>query len=288
MPLTVAGLKTNGIKRLKEAGIDDAEISARAILQHILKKSPSELQFITGDTVTDDVVQDFYELIERRCSHYPLQYLIGEVEFYNVKLKIDDRALIPRPETEILVENVLTHLKKINYPYVLDIGTGSGNIAAALAFNIDDIRITAVDISRDALELAYENAKHNNVSNKIEFICGDVLKDSFWNTNKKYDAIVSNPPYVTQEEIASLQEEVKTYEPNIALVSSKDPLKFFKTIIKNSKNMLKPDGIVCFEVGAGQALNVEEFFYIFYENISVKRIKDLSGIERVVIGVFTN
>jgi len=284
MPIIIADLLRRGVARLKDAGIEDAEISARLILQHLLDKTNSELQLSSGDKVIEENVRLFDELVEKRRDHVPVQYLIGEVEFYNVKLKIDSRALIPRPETEILVESLFEIIKPMSFPSLLDIGTGSGNIAIALAANIDNINITAIDISQESLDLAKLNADINRVGNKINFIRANCLHNEFWDTYGKYDIIVSNPPYVDDTDFDNLQPEIKLYEPREALITGGDPFVFFKCISGQAKRILKPNGIICFEVGAGQANRVAEIIESDFIKIDVTIVKDLTGVERVVIG----
>ncbi len=284
MTITVADLLRRGVANLKDAGIDDAEISARLILQHLLNKTNSELQLSSGDKVTEENIQLFTELVEKRCNHIPVQYLIGEVEFYNVKLKVDSRALIPRPETEILVESLIEMIKPMPSPSLLDIGTGSGNIAIALAANIDNIKITAVDISRGSLELAKLNAARNGVGDKIEFLRADCLQNEFWDNCGKYDVIASNPPYVDEDDFENLQPEIKLHEPKTALITGGDSFLFFLRISDQAKKILEPKGIICFEVGAGQANRVAEIIKSNFKNIHITIVKDLTGIERVVIG----
>jgi release factor glutamine methyltransferase len=284
MSPAVADLIREGIRKLKQAGIDNPETSSRSILQHLLKMTPAQLQISSLEPVADDKVVAFRNMIEKRAARYPLQYLIGEIEFYNIKLRVDQRALIPRPETEILVENIIAILKDKDSPEVLDIGSGSGNIAIALAFNIANIKITAVDISPESLELARENAELNNVLDKIKFIQADCLQDSIWTGVQSYDAIVSNPPYVADSDIDALQPEIRLYEPITALKAGNDPLLFFKTIISKSKSIIKHPAVICFEVGIGQAEAVAGIMRENYGDSEVKIIKDLAGIDRVVIG----
>jgi len=284
MPVIVAELLRRGVARLKDAGIEDVEISARLLLQHVLNKTNSELQLMSGNKVTEENIQLFDELVGKRCDHVPVQYLIGEVEFYNVKLKTDNRALVPRPETEVLVERLVELAKTLKSPALLDVGTGSGNIAIALAFNIDNISITAIDISQESLDLAKLNAKKNGVAEKIDFIRTDCMQNEFWDNCGKYDIIVSNPPYVDDDDFGGLQPEIKRYEPRAALITGGDPFIFFKCISSQAKKILKPTGIICFEVGATQADRVAEIIKSNFLNIDIAIVKDLTGIERIVIG----
>jgi len=280
----VAELLAEGKRLLKSAGIDNPETSARSILQRLLNKSPSELQLACDSLVPDDLAISFDELITKRSEHHPLQYLLGEIEFYNVRLKVDPRTLIPRPETEMLVDQALEILKVKKPARVLDIGTGSGNIAIAIAANVKDTEVTAVDVTEETIELARDNARFNNIADKIKFLVDDCFKESFWESLGQFDLIVSNPPYIADYEFEALQLEVKLYEPKRALLAGRDPLIFFKTICDNAKNILKPDGAICFEVGIGQAPDVAEILGAVYKDIKVEIIKDLPGIDRVVIG----
>lgn len=283
MALTVAELIAEGIRSLESAGIDDAEISSRFILRHLLKQDSSGLQLVIDKHVSEEVADLFRKLIEKRCAHVPIQYIIGEVEFYNVKLKVDRGVMIPRPETEVLVENTISVLKQFSSPRLLDIGTGSGNIAIAIAHNIKDMKILAVDISKRAVSLAVENARLNGVLGNIEFIQDDCLQKRFWEKVGRFDVIVSNPPYVSEKDFDDLQPEIKLYEPKTALITSDDPLIFFKVIAENARGRLNTNGAICFEVGISQALKVSEILKSYLGSIDLKIVKDLTGIDRVII-----
>ncbi|MCP4583517.1 MAG: peptide chain release factor N(5)-glutamine methyltransferase [candidate division Zixibacteria bacterium] len=285
MPVSVAELISRGLVRLKTAGIDDAEISSRLILQYILNKTSSDLQLSSDEIIADEKIKQYDRLLEKRCLHVPVQYLIGEVEFYNVKLKVDERALIPRPETEVLVENLVELIKPMKSPRLLDIGTGSGNIAIAIAANVEDVSVTTVDVSADSLDLARANASLNYVNGKIEFVCADCLQSRFWRDCGKFDAIVSNPPYVDNSDYNDLQPEVRYYEPKVALVARGDQFTFFKSISRRATTALNPKGIICFEVGFGQADKVVSIIHSCLPNSEINIIDDLAGIQRVVVGV---
>ena len=269
---------------MRADGLGDAEISARLILQHHLDKTPASLQLSLSDPVGADIIQRFLTDIQKRSNNYPLQYVIGKVEFYNISLKVDPRVLIPRPETEILVERAIAILQKMTTPRILDIGTGSGNIAVAIAANISQGELVAVDISGDALALARENASLNDVTDKIRFVCDDCLKASSWEDIGAFDMIVANPPYVGESEFATLQPEIRLHEPKIALVSDGDDLKFYRVISNNLDRALKDAGFVLFEVGAGQAESVVQVMKDIVPDIRAEIINDLSGIPRVVVG----
>lgn len=285
MPSTIRDLLNGGRTFLKSAGIEDADISAGLILQHLMDMNYSQLQLNLNKAVGDEIAADFNGLIKKRSHHHPLQYLIGEVEFYNVKIKVDPRALIPRPETEILVEQVIALLESHPSPEILDIGTGSGNIAIALAVNIRDARITAIDISSEALVLAEENASLNQVCGRIDFVQANCLTDDFWQTGKKFDTVVSNPPYVDAADFKNLQPEIRNHEPKEALIANGNSLAFFEFIAGKASAVLKSDGLLCFEVGAYQAPEVAGIIKKYLADADLKICKDLNGIDRVVSAI---
>ena len=278
---TVAALLEKGVRRLRDAGIADAEISARAILGHLLHKSATELQLAAQAAIGHKEQRAFLTLVEKRTRHYPLQYILGEVEFYNVRLRVNPDVLIPRPETEILVETLIENLPAKRPVRLLDVGTGSGNIAIALAANIKNLRVTAVDISEAALKTARKNADLNNVGERITFKQGDCLSADFWDKSGRFMAIVANPPYIGETEFTSLQPEVRLYEPETALLSSGDEFKFYRGIIKNSALALDEDGFLCFEVGWTQANKVAALMRDEYPEMDIKIIRDLADIKRV-------
>lgn len=274
-----------GKKQLKKSGIEDFDVSAEALLRYILDLSRPELLLNPRRTVDRNKIDEYKDLIFERAKRVPLQYLIGFVEFYNVKIKCDRRALIPRPETEVLVEIVLDKLKDFKSPKILDIGTGSGNIAIALAKNMDAGFVVGLDISEDALNLARENAVENNVQEHTIFLAGDILDRELIEDLDIFDCVVSNPPYVSESEIDILQPEVIEHEPRTALFSSGDPLSFFKVIIGIAPEILRPDGLMAFEVGLGQAEMVKDLMSSKFRDLH--SYKDLAGIERVITGTFT-
>ena len=273
-----------GRDRLKAAGINDYEISAEILLRDLLNLSRSELILLTDKRIDSDKIDDYKSLIEKRSKRVPLQYLIGFIEFYNIKLKCDPRAMIPRPETEILVDTVIELLKDKNSPEILDIGAGSGNIAIALAKNIPDSRVTGIDISEEALGLAEFNVGLNDIRGRLDLLCGDIEDENFAKSLGRFDCAVSNPPYVSEDEIDRLQPEVVEFEPKIALISPEDPLGFFKTIVRFIDYILKPGGLLALEVGLGQAGDVKALMLNKHKKINI--VRDLAGIDRVVTGIY--
>lgn len=268
--------------------IESPRIEAELLLGHILNLKRTKLYLNSQQVLYPEEEGTLERLIKERLSGKPLQYILGEVEFYGLKFKIDTRALIPRPETEILISKVLEHFKKekreTDILNIVDIGTGSGNIAIALACNLKNSFVYATDLSSDALSLARENAEVNQIEKRIEFLCGDLLtplQDKY--LEGKIDAIVSNPPYVQKEEKEILPREVKDYEPEIALFIEEG---LYRRIIEQSSIYLKKEGgILALETGYNQAQVVKNLIEAKGNFNSIEIIKDLAGIERVVFAI---
>ncbi len=203
----------------------------------------------------------------------PVQYIVGDVDFYGNIIKVDKRVLIPRFETEGLIELALKYLKNTNLD-IVDLGTGSGCIAITLKKKLPNINIDAVDISMDAIDLAKENAKLNNTN--INFINGNMLNP----LNKKYDVIISNPPYISYDE--EIMDIVKNNEPNIALYADNNGLYYYEEILKNCKKYLKDKYYIFFEIGYNQGEKIKEIA-LKYLNCNVEIKKDLQGFDRYII-----
>ncbi len=280
--LDLEALQRWGRDSLKAAGIEDFEISAELLLRDLLELSRSELILQTDRRADSDKINQYKSLIEKRSKRVPLQYLVKYVEFYNIRIKCDQRALIPRPETEILVETVIKRLECIDSPSILDVGTGSGNIAIALARAIPGSKVTGIDISEGALELAGINVELNDIGGRLNLLSGDIKDDNFVRSLGRFECVVSNPPYVSETEMNQLQPEVIEFEPKVALFAPDDPLSFFKIILRSIPDILLPGGLLAFEVGLGQAEDVAELMSGKFEGIEF--IRDLADIKRVVIG----
>jgi release factor glutamine methyltransferase len=268
--------------------IESPRIEAELLLGHILNLKRTELYLNSQKVLSSEEGEALQNLIKERLSGKPLQYILGEVEFYGLRFNVDSRALIPRPETEILVSAVLDYFKKSkkdsDFIKIVDIGTGSGNIAVALASNLKNSFVYATDLSSDALFLARENAERNQVEKRIEFLCGDLLTP-LWGRNLegKIDVIVSNPPYVQKEEKGILPKEVKDYEPEIALFTEEG---LYQRIIDQSFLYLKKGGgILALETGYNQAQMVKNLIEAKGDFTSIEIIKDPAGIERVVFSI---
>jgi release factor glutamine methyltransferase len=266
---------------LKKKGIESPRFNAEMLLAHILNSKRLNLYLAFDKPLKEEELSKYRELLKRRSCFEPLQYILGSVEFFGLKFKVNSSALIPRPETEILVETII-EFNGNNPAEILDIGTGSGNIAISLAKNLPQLNVTAVDISKDAINLADENIKLNGVRN-VRLIQYDILspdKDIF---KEKFDIIVSNPPYISSEEFPELAPELKVYEPEDALTDFSDGLKFYREISRNAKYLLKPEGKIFFEMGKGLHENIKEILEKNgFKKIQIK--KDLQNIERVIFG----
>ena len=268
--------------------IDSPRVEAELLLGHILNLKRTQLYLNSQRSLSSEQEEKLKRLIEKRLKGKPLQYVIGETEFFGLKFKVDSRALIPRPETEILVSMVLEYFKREKRESdnlkIIDVGTGAGNIAIALAYHLKNSFIYATDISSEALSLAKENAEINKLEDGIEFLCGDLfapLKDK--GLEEKIDAIISNPPYVQKEEKEILPKEVRDFEPGVALFVEEG---LYQKIIDQSVMFLKKgNGILVLETGYNQAQKVKKIIEAKVEFTSIEIIKDLGGIERVVFAI---
>lgn len=257
---------------LKKNGIADANLDAWYLLAHVFGINRADFVILGNDIVSRDKALCYKDLIEKRAQHIPLQYIIGEQEFMGLEFEINEHVLIPRQDTEILVEEVLKVCKDKS---LLDMCTGSGCIVISLSKLGSLKAAVASDISPKALQLAEKNAKKHTV--KVDFI----LSDLFDRIVGKYDVIVSNPPYIKSEELKSLMPEVKNYEPTQALDGGLDGLIFYKRIISDIDRFLNPGGYVFFEVGYDQGVAVSKLLSgAGFIDINIK--KDFSDLDRVV------
>ncbi|MFH0839660.1 MAG: peptide chain release factor N(5)-glutamine methyltransferase [Candidatus Omnitrophota bacterium] len=226
----------------------------------------------------------FRNHIEKRVSRYPLQYILKETDFMNARLKMEDGVFIPRPETEILVEKALEVISNIasNTVNILEIGTGSGNIAISLTKNVTNCRIIASDISDSAIETARENAVVNLVSDRVKFVKSDLFGDIPRTCYNYFGMIISNPPYVRREDIAGLQPEI-SYEDIRALDGGWDGLDFYGRILDEGRRYLKAGGVFLFEIGHDQGEAIFKITKQYKELNGFKLLKDYNGCDRVVI-----
>lgn len=255
----------------------DGEIKglSRLILEHVFKQRFSPLLLDISD-ISEEQRAEVENMVERLKQEEPIQYIMGETEFYSLPFYVDKNVLIPRPETEELVELILNQCNKDAKIKILDIGTGSGAIAIALAKNLPNATIEAWDISKDALAVARKNADRNGV--EILFSEVDVLKEV---PDGNYDIIVSNPPYVLEEEKVEMEKNVLDYEPHLALfVPNDDALRFYTRIAQISKQLLNPEGLLFFEINRAKGKETKNMLInLGYQNVEV--VKDIFGNDRM-------
>jgi release factor glutamine methyltransferase len=274
---------------LQNKNISEARLNIELFLCKIIKCKRFDLYVNFDKPLTPNELSELRAYIKRRLEFEPLQYILGETEFMGLPFRIDKRALIPRQETERLVEecineckNLFKEIEKIN---ILDIGTGSGNIAISLAKLLGNSFITAVDLSEEALNLANENAELNQVQDKMKFLKMDILKDEIPPT-EMFNLIVSNPPYVQIKEYESLQKEIKEHEPGMAVTDYSDGFTFYKRISAIAGSHLHKNGILAFEIAYNQGEPVRSIME--KENFkNLKIIKDYAGLDRIVLGNIT-
>jgi len=225
---------------------------------------------------------EFKDLIKKRINGEPLQYLLGETSFYGYPIKVNPQVLIPRPETELLVETIVEDLQKVNPGVIADLGTGSGCIAIALAKELPLWRIIATDISDEALVVAKDNAINNDVSDRLQFYQQD-MKQQLLPESQRADVIVSNPPYVTADEFQTLPKEIKEYEPEIALHDGGNGLSFYRKILANATNFFaNSEGRIYFELGYQSAGNGVDKLANDSGYTDIEIIQDYSGINRIM------
>ncbi|MBR4296201.1 MAG: peptide chain release factor N(5)-glutamine methyltransferase [Clostridia bacterium] len=261
---------------LKSVGIDNAEHEASLLLERFCGLSPAEL-LISKDKVFD--CAELYAAIQKRASHYPLQYILGECYFYDEKYRVNENCLIPRSDTEILVELAIERLPKDSL--FADMCTGSGCIAVSVLAHRQDCTGVALELYEDTLKLAEENAKLNKVSERFLPICCDVLKNDpilIDNNTPQFDAILSNPPYIRSSVIESLETEVQ-HEPRAALDGGEDGLIFYRSILSQHASLLKEDGFIAFEIGYDQGEQICTLANEF--SFSCEIIRDFGGNDRV-------
>ncbi len=267
------------IRRLTAAGIDFARMEAQLLLAQVMHINRAAVIAGIFPEPTLEQRAEFERLVAEREKRIPLAYLRGTQDFYGLTFRVSPAVLIPRPETELLVEFALSVLSIHDAPIIADVGTGSGCIPIALLANCPAARGVAFDISPNALAIASENARANGVAARLRFVQGDLLTGAGYG----FDVVISNPPYISSNEIATLQPEVRDYEPRLALDGGGDGLTAFRRIITDAKRVLKPNGWLAMEAAQGQTATVAQLLQeAGYSNVETR--PDLAGIERIAIG----
>jgi len=272
---TIREIIKQGTEKLKQTQ-DKPILMSRLILQFVLKKDKEYLIAHDNEEINLGDYNKFIECINRLNEGTPLQYITNSQEFMKLNFYVDENVLVPQPDTEILVENVLELIKGKKVK-VLDLCTGSGAIGISIAKYSENAKVAGTDISKEALKIANINSKNNNVN--VEFILSDMFENL---ENIKFDIIVSNPPYIKTAEIDKLSNEVKS-EPHLALDGGKDGLDFYKIIINDGYKYLNENGYICLEIGYDQKDEVFDLITESERYTDIKCYKDLGGNDRVII-----
>lgn len=267
---------------LNKKGVPSSRINAELLLAHVLKSNRMNLYLKFDQPLADEEIENYRNLISRRAKREPLQYIIGSVEFYGLQFYVDKNVLIPRQETELLIETILLKYNSNAKLKILDIGTGSGNIAITLAKYLPNSSILSIDVDQNALDLAKKNVELNKISGNLDLLKIDLFKilESKIDT---FDVIISNPPYISIKDYRNLEPELLNFEPKVALTDDNDGLSFYRFISENAKFLLNKGGEVFFEIGFQQSINVKNLLLNnSFKDIEVK--KDYADIDRIIIG----
>lgn len=266
---------------LKEVDNEFYMSDGQILLQHVLKKDRLFILTNMNYDVDDNKCKEYFKCIKLRKNKMPVRYITKECEFMGINFFVKEGVLIPRPDTEILVEKVMEIIENKKYTTICDVCTGSGAIGLSIAYYEKNINVLCIDISDDAFYVCNKNCKKLKLNNVI-IEKGDLLRNQV-NENIKFDVIVSNPPYISKDEMSTLMEDVKNFEPHIALLGGEDGLEFYRKITEQSLKILNNGGLLAYEIGSGQWESVRD---IMNNNgfININLTKDLAGNDRVVTG----
>ncbi|PID71757.1 MAG: protein-(glutamine-N5) methyltransferase, release factor-specific [Desulfobulbus propionicus] len=278
--MTFQGLLEKGAALLAAAGVEEAELEARLLLQHVCKVSRSQLFLQARALPSEARSREYLSFIQKRCTRIPLQHITGSREFWSLDFTVSPDVLIPRPETEFMLDHVLSTVQtdKRKIYNALDLCTGSGVIGVVLAKELD-CQVTALDISPAALSVASENCAKHGVAGQVSLLASDLF--SGLQPVRAFDLIVSNPPYIAENALATLSPEVKDHEPRLALTGGEKGLDYIKQIISESKTYLKKNSWLFIEIGMDQGALTRQLFITTggYSNVTI--IRDWSGRDRV-------
>ena len=277
--MTIKQALIKGVTILKLEKISTPKLKARLLLQYVLKKPRQYLIVYDNQKLTDKEKEEYLKYIELLTQGEPIEHITHQKEFMKLNFYVDENVLIPRPDTEVLVEEVMKIAKKIKAKKILDLCTGSGAIAVSLAKYLENTQLTALDISGKALDIAIANAKNNHVQDKITFVESNLFENL---GQEKYDMIVSNPPYIRRKEIEALDKEVRK-EPRLALDGGEDGLDFYRRIIDEGYAYLKYGGYICLEIGYDQKEEVMQLIEAEKQYSGTYCKKDLYDHDRVIV-----
>lgn len=281
--LKIQELLFKGYELLKDNNVESYMLDSQILLGKVLNCHRVSIIINKDTEVSKEDAEKFLELIEQRRNKKPLKYITNETEFMGIDFFIEEGVLIPRPDTEVLVEEVLKEIEKRSFKSVCDVCCGSGAIALSIAWHNNAVEVECCDISPKAEEVTKKNIELLSLQNRVEFFPSDLL-DFALKAQRQFDLIVSNPPYIRTDIIPTLMEDVKDYEPYIALWGGDDGLGFYRRITKQSKSALKEGGLLAYEIGYDQGKDVSQ---ILIQNgfKDIRVVKDLAGLDRVVIGI---
>ena len=277
--MTIKQALIKGVTVLKLEKISTPKLKARLLLQYVLKKPRQYLIVYDNQKLTDKEEQEYLKYIELLTQGEPIEHITHQKEFMKLNFYVDENVLIPRQDTEVLVEEVIKIAKKIRAKKILDLCTGSGAIAVSLAKYLENVQLTALDISGKALDIAIANAKNNHVQDKITFIESNLFQDL---RQEKYDIIVSNPPYIKRKDMETLDREVKK-EPKLALDGGEDGLEFYRNILDKAYEYLRYGGYICLEIGYDQKEDVTKIVKDKKQYKGIYCKKDLYDHDRVIV-----
>jgi release factor glutamine methyltransferase len=281
--LTFAEALSEAATRLRAAGVDEVRREARSLLSYTTGRDSAFLIMHAEDALTAEQLSNFRALVERRASGEPFQYIAGRQEFYGLEFEVNSDVLIPRPETELLVEKALELLKDVDAPLVCDVGTGSGCIVVSILHARADARGFALDISPEALRVAGRNAARHGVGERLQLLVSDCFDALRADEHKelRFDLIASNPPYVAEEAVEGLQREVREHEPRVALTPGGDGLSVIQRLLTKAPLFLKPGGHLLIEIGFDQHEQVAALIAPRVWSL-LDIYRDLQGIPRTV------
>lgn len=280
--VTVQEALRRGAAALRFAGVEEPELEAEVLLRHVLGLSRAQIIARFPQDLTPEQQAAYHELLDRRRAHHPTAYLVGRREFYGLEFMVTPAVLIPRPETELLVEAALAIAGRMaaggEPPVIVDVGTGSGAVAVCLAQRVVPSRVIATDVSAGALAVAGYNARKHRVAGRIEFRCGDLLDP----VPEPPDLVVSNPPYVPTDVWVALPPEIREHEPRLALDGGPDGLDVIRRLLAQAAGRLAPGGALALEIGHDQGPTVADLARAAFPGAAVTVRRDLAGHDRVV------
>lgn len=278
---TIAFALTSAVKLLSQnPEISSPRLDCEILLSHVLNCERIQLILQKDDILSDEILTKFSSLVQRRFQNEPVGYLTGAREFMSLTFNVRPGILIPRPETEFLVEYVVDSMKSIKNPTILDLCTGSGAIAVSVAYYLAEASVVAVDKFDICVDIAMDNARENHVEKQVSVMQHDIFEQ--FPINTVFDCIVSNPPYIKKDILTTLPSDVKDYEPGYALDGGKDGLAFYRRIIELTQRHLKPNGILVLEIGYDQGEDLVQLLEKTNEFQNIKVTKDYAELDRMV------